>query len=142
MPMRLLVLLLSTVSCEVSIAKKKPKLQQVHAFTLGNTLNGGLVGALGPSISTFQASTGLTHGELARTIMLNRLAKLFGTFVWAYYADRLQRGETGLRLAGCTTWQRQGTNATCRVITPPSPPSLQPPTNSLPTTLQAPTFGL
>ena len=58
-----------------SLTRKKPKLPQVHAFTLGNTLNGGLVGALGPSMATFASSTGLNNAALARTIMLNRAAK-------------------------------------------------------------------
>ena len=79
-PTRLALLMLAAQATGES-AHKKPRLQQVHSFTLGNTLNGGLVGALGPSISTFQASTGLDQGALARTIMLNRAAKLCGTFM-------------------------------------------------------------
>lgn len=79
-----------------SLTRKKPKLPQVHAFTLGNTLNGGLVGALGPSMATFASSTGLNNAALARTIMLNRAAKLCGTFAWAFYAERLQRGKAML----------------------------------------------
>jgi hypothetical protein len=90
-PTRLALLMLAAQATGESATHKKPRLQQVHAFTLGNTLNGGLVGALGPSISTFQASTGLDQGALARTIMLNRAAKLCGTFMWAFYAERLQR---------------------------------------------------
>ena len=76
-------------------SRERPKLRQVHAFTLGNTVNGGLVGALGPSVSTFQASTGLSHSALARTFCLNRLAKFAGTFIWASYANRLQQGQAG-----------------------------------------------
>ncbi|EOD13012.1 hypothetical protein EMIHUDRAFT_247190 [Emiliania huxleyi CCMP1516] len=70
----------------------KPRLKQVYAFTLGNTINGGLVGALGPSVAFFQSSTGLSQAGLARSFMINRLAKLVGTAIWAEYASRLERG--------------------------------------------------
>jgi hypothetical protein len=70
----------------------------VIAFTLGNTINGGLCGAIGPSIFAFQASTSLGDAAIARAILISKAAKLFGTFVWAAYATRLQRGHSVLQL--------------------------------------------
>jgi len=63
-------------------------------------INGGMVGAFGPSLECFQRSTGLTQGELGSAVLQNRLAKLGGTIVWASYASLLQRssGNKGLRL--------------------------------------------
>ena len=94
-PMRLCVLAAIAVVATVDATTtrgNKPRLKQVYAFTLGNTINGGLVGALGPSVASFQSSTGLSQAGLARSFMINRLAKLVGTAIWAEYASRLERG--------------------------------------------------
>jgi sugar phosphate permease len=53
-------------------------------------INGGVIGAFGPSLECFQRATGLSQGALGSSVLQNRLAKLAGTLVWAYYASFLQ----------------------------------------------------
>ena len=98
------------------------RIAQVSAFTLGNTINGGLVGALGPSLASFETSTGIDQAGLARALLLNRILKLLGTFVWASYATRIERrGERsrgrGYRCAAKATsavsYSRGKASATC-----------------------------
>ena len=52
-------------------------------------INGGLVGAFGPSLEPFSRQTGLSLGVLGSAVMQNRLAKLAGTVLWGYYAAKL-----------------------------------------------------
>lgn len=61
------------------------------AFSAAHTINGGLVGLLGPALPTFQSSTGLSQAGLGRAVLINRLSKLAGTFAWTLYARRLER---------------------------------------------------
>ena len=58
-------------------------------FSIANAVNGGLVGAVGPSLPAFQASTGLGAAGLGRLVLLNRCSKLLGTFAWTAYAKQL-----------------------------------------------------
>ena len=58
-------------------------------FSIANAVNGGLVGAVGPSLPAFQASTGLGAAGLGRLVLLNRCSKLIGTFAWTAYAKQL-----------------------------------------------------
>ena len=58
-------------------------------------INGGTVGAFGPSLEAFERTTGLSQGVLGGAVMQNRLAKLAGTVVWGWYASRLQRQRPG-----------------------------------------------
>ena len=60
-------------------------------FVFGNSVNGGLVGAVGPSLHGLAESTGLRSAALGRLVMLNRASKLLGTLAWAEYAKHLQR---------------------------------------------------
>ena len=60
-------------------------------------INGGLVGAFGPSLEAFSRQTGASLGVLGGSVMQNRLSKLAGTVVWGYYASRLQQQSTGER---------------------------------------------
>mmetsp|Transcript_27395 Transcript_27395/g.88033 ORF Transcript_27395/g.88033 Transcript_27395/m.88033 type:complete len:528 (-) Transcript_27395:192-1775(-) len=52
-------------------------------------INGGMVGAFGPSLETFHRTTHLSPGQLGTAVLANRLAKLFGTVLWAWYAERI-----------------------------------------------------
>ena len=58
-------------------------------------INGGLVGAFGPSLEPFSRSTGASMGVLGGSIMQNRLAKLAGTVLWGFYANRVQQLRPG-----------------------------------------------
>ena len=53
-------------------------------------LNGGLVGAFGPSLEPFSRQTGASLGVLGGAVMQNRLSKLAGTVLWGWYASRVQ----------------------------------------------------
>ena len=48
-----------------------------------------MVGAFGPSLETFHRTTHLSPGQLGTAVLANRLAKLFGTVLWAWYAERI-----------------------------------------------------
>ncbi|KAL1527202.1 hypothetical protein AB1Y20_015881 [Prymnesium parvum] len=48
-------------------------------------VNGGIVGALGPSLEAFERSTGLTEAAMGQMIMQNRLAKVVGVGLWTLY---------------------------------------------------------
>ena len=63
---------------------------QLIAFILGNAVNGGLVGAAGPSLHAMETATGLGQSDLGRTVMYNRVAKLVGSFLWMTYACHWQ----------------------------------------------------
>ena len=54
-------------------------------------INGGLVGAFGPSLEPFARQTGSSAGALGSAVMQNRLAKLAGTVLWGYYAAHVQQ---------------------------------------------------
>ena len=62
-------------------------------------INGGLVGAFGPSLEPFSRKTGASMGVLGGAIMQNRLAKLGGTVVWGYFANRVQQTAPGEQCA-------------------------------------------
>ena len=53
-------------------------------------LNGGLVGAFGPSLDPLSRQTGASLGVLGGAVMQNRLSKLAGTVLWGWYANRVQ----------------------------------------------------
>lgn len=52
-------------------------------------INGGVVGAFGPSLEAFQRATGLSVGHLGTAVLQNRFTKLGGTLLWAWYAGRI-----------------------------------------------------
>jgi hypothetical protein len=58
-------------------------------------INGGLVGAFGPSLEPFSRTTGASMGMLGGSVMQNRLAKLGGTIVWGAYASHVQQKRPG-----------------------------------------------
>lgn len=58
-------------------------------FSIANAVNGGLVGAVGPSLPAFSLATGLGEAGLGRLVLINRLSKLIGTFAWTAYAKQL-----------------------------------------------------
>ena len=60
-------------------------------YFLVMAVNGGLIGALGPSLAQIGRATGLHDASLATFVFLNRLCKLLGTFIWCAYARTLQR---------------------------------------------------
>ena len=53
-------------------------------------LNGGLVGAFGPSLEPLSRQTGASLAILGGSVMQNRVSKLAGTVVWGMYAARVQ----------------------------------------------------
>lgn len=59
-------------------------------FSIANSINGGLVGAVGPSLLTLKDHTGLSDAALGRLVLVNRLAKLGGTALWTLYARSLE----------------------------------------------------
>ena len=65
-------------------------------FSIANAVNGGLVGAVGPSLPAFQISTGLGAAGLGRLVLINRLSKLVGTFAWTAYAKQLMNRGTAV----------------------------------------------
>ena len=65
---------------------------QMVAFGLANAVNGGLVGAAGPSMHEIGVMTGMSSAELGTTVMLNRVAKLGGSFIWMAYARSIEDG--------------------------------------------------
>jgi len=52
-------------------------------------INGGVVGAFGPSLEMLERMTGLNQAVLGAAVLQNRVAKLLGTVVWGLYASRL-----------------------------------------------------
>jgi hypothetical protein len=52
-------------------------------------INGGMIGAFGPSLESFHRATGLSAGQLGTAVLQNRLTKLGGTLLWAWYASRV-----------------------------------------------------
>ena len=62
-------------------------------FTLGNAVNGGFVGAIGPPMFALEAATGLQPAALGRAVLQNRAAKVLGTLVWTHYARRLENDQ-------------------------------------------------
>uniref|UniRef100_A0A7S3B538 Major facilitator superfamily (MFS) profile domain-containing protein n=1 Tax=Haptolina ericina TaxID=156174 RepID=A0A7S3B538_9EUKA len=50
--------------------------------------NGGLVGALGPSLESFERATGLSEAAMGRLVMQNRIAKVIGVGIWTIYMKR------------------------------------------------------
>ena len=53
-------------------------------------VNGGMIGAFGPSLQMLQRATGLDEAEIGKMVMQNRLSKLAGTLIWCAYAKYLQ----------------------------------------------------
>lgn len=87
-------------------ARPAPRLDGTLLFSVANAVNGGLVGAVGPSLPAFKAATGLGDAALGRVVLINRLSKLIGTFAWTAYAKRLEAGDKSmppprLLLAAC-----------------------------------------
>lgn len=70
---------------------------QLLAFFLGNAVNGGLVGATGPAMHDMGQLTGMSSAELGRAVMLNRVAKLLGSFLWMAYARSIEEGRAMAR---------------------------------------------
>ena len=70
-----------------------PQLFRTAVFTLGNAVNGGFVGAIGPSMFALEAATGLQPAALGRAVLQNRAAKVLGTLVWTHYARRLENDQ-------------------------------------------------
>lgn len=73
-------------------AARKPPLRgdSTLLYTLGNSVNGGLVGVVGPSLHSLSGATGLGMQQLGRAVLVNRAAKLLGTLLWTSYARNLQ----------------------------------------------------
>lgn len=67
---------------------------QMLAFFLGSAVNGGLVGAVGPSMHEIGLKTGLSSSDLGQAVMLNRVAKLVGSFLSMAYARLVEEGQT------------------------------------------------
>lgn len=76
-----------------------PAWQQPLAFCLVFAINGGLVGAIGPSLLELQSNTGLGEAALGRAVMINRLTKLAGVFTWTSIGQRVQAGKVPLSAA-------------------------------------------
>ncbi|KAL1520747.1 hypothetical protein AB1Y20_022313 [Prymnesium parvum] len=53
-------------------------------------INGGMIGAFGPSLQMLERATGLTEYEVGKFVMQNRVSKLVGTLAWCAYAQFLQ----------------------------------------------------
>lgn len=91
---------LAIVASGSRVAKAKPirraRLDSTLLFSVANAVNGGFVGAVGPSLPAFKAATGLGEAALGRVVLINRLSKLVGTFAWTSYAKRLEAGHKGL----------------------------------------------
>ena len=62
-------------------------------------INGGMIGAFGPSMQMLQRATGLAEAELGKMVMQNRLSKLVGTLIWCAYAKHLQEQQRRGRMA-------------------------------------------
>ena len=78
----------------------------IAVLTVSSMVCGGMVAAIGPSIDSFAATTGLDQATIGLAIMHNRIAKLVGLGLWTVYANALQRGGGfGLKprtlMAGC-----------------------------------------
>ena len=69
---------------------------QTALFSLGNAVNGGFVGSLGPALAALGLSTGMHESELGRAILQHRLAKMVATLALPLYAERLQSGRAPL----------------------------------------------
>ena len=69
---------------------------QTALFSLGNAVNGGFVGSLGPALAALGQSTGMHESELGRAILQHRLAKMLATLTLPLYAERLQSGRAPL----------------------------------------------
>lgn len=59
-------------------------------YFLVMVVNGGLIGAIGPSLEPIGRATGLHDAALARFVSQNRLCKFAGNLVWCAFARRLQ----------------------------------------------------
>ena len=64
----------------------------IAVLTVSSMVCGGMVAAIGPSIDSFAATTGLDQATIGLAIMHNRIAKLIGLGLWTVYANALQRG--------------------------------------------------
>lgn len=60
-------------------------------YFLVMVVNGGLIGALGPSLEPIGRATGLHDAALARLVLQNRLCKFVGNLIWCSFARRLQQ---------------------------------------------------
>ena len=70
-----------------------PRLRQDRTsfYVLGNSVNGGLVGAIGPSLPGIGQASGLGQAALGRLVLINRVSKMVGTLCWTQYARHLQQ---------------------------------------------------
>lgn len=68
------------------------RLTIIVPLTASSLVCGGMVAAIGPSIDSFVASTGMDEATLGMAIMHNRITKLIGLGLWTVYANALQRG--------------------------------------------------
>ena len=65
---------------------------QLLVFCAANALNGGLIGAIGPTLPDMQAHTGMGTSLLGRAVTINRIAKLVGSLVWMAFAKSIEAG--------------------------------------------------
>ena len=86
-----LLALASTNSPTPALVRRRGGGEATLLYSMSNAVNGGLVGAVGPSLPAFQLATGLGEAGLGRLVLINRLSKLVGTFAWTAYAKRLSR---------------------------------------------------
>ena len=60
------------------------------------TINGGVIGALGPSLEPIGRSCHINDTVLGQLILQNRICKFVGNLIWCAYANRLQRPDGGM----------------------------------------------
>lgn len=68
-------------------------------------INGGMIGAFGPSLQMLERATGLTEYEVGKFVMQNRVSKLVGTLAWCGYAKLVQDERRLGRMRGKLTHQ-------------------------------------
>ena len=73
------------------LLKSKSVCSLTALYFLVMTVNGALIGALGPSLEIIGRAVGVHDAVLARYVLLNRLCKFAGTMIWCAYSMRLQR---------------------------------------------------
>lgn len=97
---------------------KRPNLRrdsrkQALSFCLLCGVNGGFVGSIGPSLYALQQNTGLGEAALGEVVMMNRLTKFLGVFIWTAIARRIQRDEMNISQARTVLIASAFTAASC-----------------------------
>jgi len=69
---------------------ERPSLQ-IALLTSAAAVNGMIVAAIGPSLQTLSAATGMSQQHLNSVIIHNRFAKIVGLLVWTCYANNVGR---------------------------------------------------